>query len=391
MLRALQWLSNHDRRLGGVCTAWNRGPYTIDGCIQWLTGGAFDRIYQELAILPRVSRKTIERFLTYRDARDGCELHHLARSRGDGSFIHDLAPEDGDEIQRLVATAERFVTMPPPFDRPPELASIGEQLATFWSMRHELGTMAHFRKPIGVWSKEHLKSQRLRRVFSRMFPEEAPALLLLMVLGYLKHGYLSRPIGGTGRFRDALTDSYFRLGGEGLVHSTVDEILIEKDRACGVRLANGTIIESDLVVSTASAPETVLRLLGGRYRAAQTRERLDHHLPGVQAATRVSDVGTPLTFWHAARLLATRPSASEVARPEAQGVRAARKIRQLVAETPGKIAGTPIAALESYTRGGRHANRRLDDPPRAYLLCRRYFGASRPRNVGLRHGMPGRD
>src|SRR4051812_10162635 len=44
----------HSLALGGVCTAWSRGPYTIDGCIQWLTGGAFDRIYDELAILPRV-------------------------------------------------------------------------------------------------------------------------------------------------------------------------------------------------------------------------------------------------------------------------------------------------------------------------------------------------
>ena len=35
----------HSLVLGGVCTAWARGPYTIDGCIQWLTGGAFDRLY----------------------------------------------------------------------------------------------------------------------------------------------------------------------------------------------------------------------------------------------------------------------------------------------------------------------------------------------------------
>src|SRR6185369_2770048 len=229
-------------------------------------------------------------------------------------------------------------------------------------------------------------------------PEEAPTLLLLMILGYLKHGYLSRPIGGTARFRDALVDSYFQLGGEALVHSTVDEVLIDADRACGVRLADGTIIDADIVVSTASMPETVLRLLGGRYGAEQARarlarwktfqpivlasygialpladvppsllidhveplrvgtlstehlsvrvyndeasfappghtviqttlassydywaktglryraekdavgaaalERLDRYLPGVQAAVRVSDVATPLTFWHTAR------------------------------------------------------------------------------------------
>ena len=29
----------HNLTLGGVCTAWQRDPYTIDGCIHWLTGG----------------------------------------------------------------------------------------------------------------------------------------------------------------------------------------------------------------------------------------------------------------------------------------------------------------------------------------------------------------
>ncbi|MEI9941888.1 MAG: NAD(P)/FAD-dependent oxidoreductase [Pseudomonadota bacterium] len=388
----------HGLALGGVCTAWSRGPYTIDGCIQWLTGGAFDRIYEELGILPRVPRKTIERFLTYRDVRDGCEFTISRDLEATARSFREVAPEDGDEIQRLVVGADDFVGISPAIDQPPELASLGDQLATFWSMRHELGTVAHFRKPLGVWSKEHWKSERLRRLFSRMFPEEAPALLLLMVLGYLKHGYLSRPIGGTARFRDALVDNYFQLGGEGLVHSTVDEVLIEGDRAGAVRLADGTIIEADIVVPTASAPETVLRLLGGRYGADQTRrrlehwktfqpvvlasygiampltdvppsllldhveplrvggvsnehltvriynddasfappghtviqtllatnyeywaktglrygaekdavgaaalERLDRYLPGVQAAARISDLATPLTFWHTAR------------------------------------------------------------------------------------------
>ncbi|MES1205327.1 MAG: NAD(P)-binding protein [Pseudomonadota bacterium] len=29
----------HNLALGGVCTAWRRGPYTVDGCIHWLADG----------------------------------------------------------------------------------------------------------------------------------------------------------------------------------------------------------------------------------------------------------------------------------------------------------------------------------------------------------------
>ena len=94
------------------------------------------------------------------------------------------------------------------------------------------------------------------------------------MLGYLARGWLSRPVGGTAAFRDALIRSYERLGGEARVGATVEEILVNDGRACGVRLADGGWIDADAVISTSSAPETVFHLLGGRYDAAATDERL---------------------------------------------------------------------------------------------------------------------
>jgi heterodisulfide reductase subunit A-like polyferredoxin len=41
----------HDKP-GGLCTAWTRKGYTIDGCIHWLTGSSADdslyRVWEEL-------------------------------------------------------------------------------------------------------------------------------------------------------------------------------------------------------------------------------------------------------------------------------------------------------------------------------------------------------
>jgi phytoene dehydrogenase-like protein len=34
----------HNLALGGVCTAWQRGPYLVDGCIHRLAGGPRRRI-----------------------------------------------------------------------------------------------------------------------------------------------------------------------------------------------------------------------------------------------------------------------------------------------------------------------------------------------------------
>jgi phytoene dehydrogenase-like protein len=132
----------------------------------------------------------------------------------------------------------------------------------------------HFRKTLRDYTEENLKNPRIRRLLQHLAPADGPALFLLMVLGYLERGYLTRPVGGTERFRDELIRTYERLGGESLLHATVDEVLVKDGRAVGVRLDSGALRDADVVISTSSAPETIQRLLGGRFGAAELEERL---------------------------------------------------------------------------------------------------------------------
>lgn len=264
----------HNLALGGVCTAWPRGPYTVDGCIQWLTGGDFARLYEELHIVPPVKLRVLERWATYRDAHDGFEVPVTRDLDLLVTQLSRVSSADAPELQRLRQGARNVAAMRVPIDAP-ELTGMSETLASLWEMRAALPSLVHLRKPIGLWTREHIASPRLQRFFTRVLPETAPVLLLAMVLGYLERGYLSRPIGGTAAFRDALVTAYHDLGGETLLHATVDEVLVEGGRATGARLSDGTMLAGDLVLSTSSGPETVLRLLGGRYDARATRERLE--------------------------------------------------------------------------------------------------------------------
>lgn len=265
----------HNLALGGVCTAWHRGPYTVDGCIYWLVGGPFARIYEELGILPTVAMRTLETWSTYRDARDG---QTIAFTRDIDALIGrltEVSPADAGELARVRHGVDVIGALQPPIE-PPELASLGEIVRSFWQMRSAITSIVHFRKPLGAWADEHLHSEQLRRIFTCMLPPTVPAFFMLMVLSYLERGYLSRPVGGSGVFRDALESSYRALGGEVLLNSTVDEIVVRDHHAAGVRLADGTLVDADAVLSTSSVPETVLRLLGGRYEADATRARLAH-------------------------------------------------------------------------------------------------------------------
>jgi phytoene dehydrogenase-like protein len=265
----------HNLELGGVCTAWHRGPYLIDGCIHWLTGGPFLRLYEELGIVPTVALRPLEEFATYRHARDGWAVVLHRDLRRTAETLRALAPEDADEVARLVEGAEHIADLDPHVDRPPELASLSDRLRDIWQLRHDVGTFVHFRAPLGTWLEEHLKNQRLRGFFSRLMPREAPTLFLLFMLGYLSRGWLSRPVGGTARFRDTLIERYRALGGSSMVNTTVEEVLVTNNRATGVRLTDGTMLDADVVVSTASTPETVFRLLAGRYGASEWKARMD--------------------------------------------------------------------------------------------------------------------
>jgi phytoene dehydrogenase-like protein len=263
----------HNLALGGVCTAWQRGPYVIDGCIHWLTGGAFSRLYAELGIFDNVPVRVLERWFYYEDGKTGLRVGIDRNLDATFAALCDAAPEDSAELERLRRAAADLGALEPPLHAP-ELMTLRDGMRMAWDMRDKLGSLVHLRKSVGEWVEENIQSPALARLFLRMLPPEAPALFLAMTLGYLERGQLSRPVGGTAAFRAALEKRYRLLGGHALLHSTVDEILVESGGATGVRLADGTMLEADAVISTASSPETVLRLLGGRYDAAATRERL---------------------------------------------------------------------------------------------------------------------
>lgn len=265
----------HHSSLGGVCASWTRGPYTIDGCLQWLTGGAFEALYRELGILPGLRLRPLNEFATYRDVRAGVELvigrdlDALARQ------LRGISPADADEIGAIIAGARHVVALTPPIEHAPELTTFRQQIKNLWSMRHELSTVEQFRVPLGAWCSSWIESEALRRFLLRLMPAEAPVLFLQLMLGYLERGWLSRPDDGSRALLAALVETYRTLDGQILCDSTVDEILVDGGYARGVRLSNGTMLDADVVVSTSSMPETVLRLLGGRYGASETRSRLD--------------------------------------------------------------------------------------------------------------------
>ncbi len=105
-------------------------------------------------------------------------------------------------------------------------------------------------------------------------PSRAPVLLHAALMDhYLKGAYYPR--GGGQVIPARLVDVIRANGGEVRTRATVERIIIEDGRACGVRLAGGAEFRAPVVVSNADLKRTFLELIGREHAPAEIVEKVD--------------------------------------------------------------------------------------------------------------------
>ncbi len=109
----------------------------------------------------------------------------------------------------------------------------------------------------------------LRDCIESLFLPDVPVYFVFMLLGLLADGQLGLIDGSCADFVRAVEERYLSLGGEVTYNARVEEILVDDDRAVGVRLADGAPLplerRADAVVSAADGHSTIFEMLGGRY------------------------------------------------------------------------------------------------------------------------------
>ncbi len=93
-----------------------------------------------------------------------------------------------------------------------------------------------------------------------MMPAESSFLIhALIAKHYMYGGYY--PIGGASRMAETIIPQIQKTGGEVFTYAAVDRILLEKGKAVGVCMKDGTEIRSPIVISNAGVFNTFNRLL----------------------------------------------------------------------------------------------------------------------------------
>lgn len=82
--------------------------------------------------------------------------------------------------------------------------------------------------------------------------------------------------GGSGNMIRALVELIREYGGGVVTNQTVEQILVEKERAVGVRLANGRELRSTRGVVASVTPQAMVRLTAGHLPAAVTKAASDY-------------------------------------------------------------------------------------------------------------------
>jgi phytoene dehydrogenase-like protein len=94
---------------------------------------------------------------------------------------------------------------------------------------------------------------------------EMSAFVLLMTLAWFHGRQAGYPLGGSLPLARAVEKRFLELGGAVDYAAKVAQILVNDDRAIGIRLADGREERFDVVISAADLHSTVFDMLGGRY------------------------------------------------------------------------------------------------------------------------------
>lgn len=260
---------------GGVCTAWKRDGYTLDGCIHWLMGSKpgsfFHQVYREVGALEGNCLMYLDHLARVLVEGGGKVLDITADLDRLEAEMKTLSPDDAPVVDEIIAgvRAMRGLEMVP--DKPRELMTFFDYLRQMWRLR-KAGRYAGRYNMSVISFAQRFKDPFLRWAITHIFVPEMPMLFLFWLLAQLADGQLAVPEGGSLAFTEAIARRYAGLGGEITYRASVEEILVEGDRAVGIRLADGSAYPADVVVSAADGYSTIFTLLGGRYVDQAVRE-----------------------------------------------------------------------------------------------------------------------
>lgn len=261
---------------GGLCTSWQKGEYTIDGCAHWILGSdkgsGFYNMWKELLDLESIP-------FHHHEIRLSVELKNNKDKYGNSIFnfytnldqlrnyLLDLSPEDADVINEYINDVRELqkYELPPVMDKLPLIPSIirGIKMSKYLKFLFVLNKQ---KNQSNYDLAKKFKSPFLREGFEMLFDgQEVKMLVYNFPLAAFDKKSAGYPIGGSLSWAQRLADKYESLGGKIHYNTPVKKILTENNIAKGLLVRNDVTHYSNAVVSTADWYKTVFEYLDGKF------------------------------------------------------------------------------------------------------------------------------
>ncbi len=206
---------------------------------------------------------------------DGSRFDYTGRQEEIEAEVHRFNPADLDGYRRFVERSHQifdraFTDLADrPFSTVADMLKVAPDLIRFQSHRSVYSMVSSF-----------ISDPRLRQVFSfhplliggNPFQSSA----IYSMIHYLERNWgVYFAMGGTGALVDAFVRLFQDMGGEVRLNARVTEILVEDGTAAGVRLADGTTLPAEVVVSNGDVANMYRKAVNPAVRRKWTDGRLE--------------------------------------------------------------------------------------------------------------------
>jgi phytoene dehydrogenase-like protein len=176
-----------------------------------------------------------------------------------------LSPEDGKTIKEFTSLIRHFKRFNPPLSM---ISGGGVSLRNFKDVLKVLPfarIMSKYGKVSVAEFAAKFKHPFLRQAFMEILIPQMSVMSAVLILAMMDAENAGYPIGGSLEFSKAIESRYFALGGKIHYGSKVEKIIVENDRAVGVRVSEGLDYKFDVVISAADGHSTIFDMLDGKY------------------------------------------------------------------------------------------------------------------------------
>ncbi len=262
---------------GGRASVFRQDGFTFDAGPTIVTA---PHLFEELwALCGRrmaddVDLRPIDPFYRIRFA-DGSAFEYSGDADRMRAEVARFSPGDVAGYERFMAASQAIYRVgfeqlgDVPFSRWTDMVRVAPDLLRLGGLRSVHSLVAR-----------HIKDERLRTVFSfhplLVGGDPFAASAIYALIAFLERkGGVHFAMGGTGRLVQGLVGLIEGQGGTVRLNAAVAEIVVERARARGVRMADGAGIAADVVVSNADSAWTYRHLVAPEHRRRWTDRKIE--------------------------------------------------------------------------------------------------------------------